>query len=170
MFTHAQQVKGGKARAKQFNSEYQKAARARVKRESLVRAGKAGYQATGERKGWSKANEYARRWRLGHPSEPERWVMSILDGAGIQYEREYPVLDRYSIDLARPDERIAIEVNGHQHKASFGEDEPRAEKHAEKCAALEGDGWTVHIVHAADDREKEAARLLAFLHERGVNE
>jgi hypothetical protein len=90
-------------------------------------AGKCGFKATGEMLGWDKANELAREWRIKHPSEPERWAIGVLAAAGLNhYEREYPVLGRSALDIAWPEAMRAIEINGHQGKAAFGETEPRA--------------------------------------------
>jgi very-short-patch-repair endonuclease len=127
-------------------------------------AGKRGYAATGAAQGWEKANEKAREWRLAHPSSPEQWALDVLAQAGLNhFEREYPVLDGSALDLAWPEARMGVEVNGHQAKPSFGETEPRAERHAAKVAALTAAGWQVLVLDfTATARETAAEQLIQF--------
>ena len=134
-------------------------------------AGKLGFQATGGMLGWEKANEFARRWRLDNPSGPEQRIIEILARLGFaDYEREYSLPDGKSIDFAWPVYRIAIEVNGHQHKASFGEGEPREAGQQEKITALIEDGWKVVILDVASGEipESKVEKLREFL-ARGLN-
>lgn len=132
-------------------------------------AGRKGYLATGARQGWERANEYARQHRLKHPSAPEQWALDVLADAGLNhYTREYPLDGGQSIDLAWPDARLAVEVNGHQHKPSFGEESPRAAKQARKVAALEAEGWRVLVIDATGDRDAAAQQLIQFARQVGV--
>jgi hypothetical protein len=126
-------------------------------------AGKLGFQATGGMHGWQKAHEKARQYRLENPSEPERWMMGVLSEAGFtDYEREYPLHGGYSLDFVL-DGVVAIEVNGHQHKPSFGEGAPRAQGQREKIARF---GGPVFIADATGDRELVACEVLEFLKAR----
>lgn len=161
--------RGGQTRATQFDSEFQQNARSHVKRESLQRAGRAGYAQVGGEVWRCEQSEKARQWRLAHPSEPERWVIEILMehlSLTVSYDREYVIEgDERAVDFAMPDERCVIEVVGHQYKASFGETAPRAGKFADKIAWLASLGYHVHVVDASPgaDRNVEKTRLLAFL-------
>lgn len=163
--------RGGQIRAQAFTSEYQSAARARVKRESLVRAGRAGYEKVGGLEWWALQTEKARYWRFKHPSEPERWVADVLIAHTLEsYDREYIVDgDPRAVDFAFPEHCVAIEVNGHQESPSFGEAAARAQKHAAKVAWLESLGWRVHVVNAKDDRASEERRLIEFLKVQGLS-
>lgn len=126
-------------------------------------AGRRGYLATGARQGWARANEMARQWRKHHPSGPERWALAVLESASLNhFEREYDLGDGYSVDLAWPDAKRAVEIWGHQNKPSFGETEPRAAKQERKLIALEESGWRILVIDPTQDREAEAARLIAF--------
>jgi hypothetical protein len=128
-----------------------------------TRAAKAGFKAAGLTIDWVFANERARLWRVDHPSEPERWAISVLESAGLNhYVREYPVLNGCSLDLAWPDAKRAVEIWGHQTKPSFGETVPRAAKQERKLIQLEEDGWRILVIDPTQDREAEAARLIAF--------
>ncbi len=129
-----------------------------------VYAGKRGWQVTLTRHGLDRAVAAFNRWRLQHPSEPERWIKQLLDENNYtHYDREHAVGFGRTVDFAFVAERIAIEVNGHQSKPSFGESEPRANRQSQKLHDLEKDGWTVYVVNALAERSEEQRRLLEFL-------
>ncbi len=69
-------VAAGKARAKSFTSQYQQAARAQVRRESLQEAGRKGY-----------AHLLAKRYRTRWEDEYEN-IWGEEDGGRWQYEEE----------------------------------------------------------------------------------
>lgn len=124
-------------------------------------AGKRGFAATGAAQGWEKANDKAREWRIAHPSGPEQWAIDVLAQAGINhYQREYPVLDGSALDIAWPEARCAIEINGHQSKPAFGEPCARSERHADKVAALQSDGWQVLVIDITGGYTPAAAEQL----------
>lgn len=128
-----------------------------------LRAAKAGFKAAGLTVDWVFAHERARLWRLDHPSEPERWAIAVLESANLNhFAREHPIPDGCSLDFAWPAVRRAVEIWGHQNKPSFGEAEPRAAKQERKLIALEEAGWRILIIDPTQDREAEAARLIAF--------
>lgn len=124
-------------------------------------AGRKGWQATVTAHGIEKAAERFAAWRIEHPSEPEQWCAGILDELNFKYGREYQE-GNYFIDFIL-DGKIAIEVNGHQSKPSFGESEPRQNAHDEKVAFLEARGWRVIVLNVLDNRERERERLVQFL-------
>lgn len=127
------------------------------------KAGKAGYLATGARKGWAVANERARQYRLKHPSEPEQWAIGVLEAAGLNhYEREHPVAGGSALDFAWPAALRGIEINGHQARASFGESEPRLERQTQKTKKLAAEGWQILVVDATADRGAGAAAIVEF--------
>ena len=158
--------KGGKKRAEAFTPEYQRMARSHVKRESLQASGHKGFIATGGKIGWKRANRKAADWRIAHPSEPERWALSVLESAGLNHfvrEHEPFKSNCKTVDIAWPDEKVCIEVNGHQSKPSFGETTPRVDKQAIKIRGLRRAGWKVLVVDATGDREQAAAQLIEFV-------
>lgn len=121
-------------------------------RRQRSQAGKLGFKATGGKHGWYKVNEAAAQWRRENPSGPEREMIRVLDLLGFgEWEREYMLPDGHSIDFARPDKKVGIEVNGHQSKPSFGEDVARIDKQHEKIKALVEDGWKIIVVDHADE-------------------
>lgn len=157
--------KGGKVRAQAFTSDYQKMARSYVRHESNVANGHKGFIACGGAKGWAKANAHAAQWRIAHPSEPERWALDLLTSRNLNhFKREYAVdEDGHTVDLAWPDRKVAVEINGHQSKPSFGESEPRLSNQQRKIESMIEQGWTVIVIDATADRQSEAERLLDFL-------
>ncbi|MFN7930924.1 MAG: hypothetical protein U0Y68_23965 [Blastocatellia bacterium] len=80
--------RGGQTRAKQLTPAHQRAARRKVKRESLVRAGQKGAQVTADRHGHEKLFEASRQKRLRNPSKWELLAIGILARLGVEYERE----------------------------------------------------------------------------------
>ena len=113
-------IAGGRARAKSFTPEHQRAARAALPHDVVVRAARAGFKAVIERKGGRTINrvlEAARRHRLSNPSKPERAMMELLDGMGVAYEREHNVARHVYrwVDFYIPSLNAAIQVHGGQH-------------------------------------------------------
>lgn len=118
-------AKGGRARAWQFTSDSQKAARANVRRDSLVASGQAGGRATLAIYGRDQVNERLARWRRKHPTALERIVMAWLDEWGETYQREVYVAGYY-VDFLLPF-HIAVEADGeHWHESNdhHGQDRP----------------------------------------------
>lgn len=77
-------------------------------------------------------------WRKNtEPSYPERFFMKVLDGNRIPYEYEMP-FGRYSIDFAMIDKKIALEIDGQQHRFTA-----RRESDKRKDAKLHDAGWKV---------------------------
>jgi len=80
---------GGLKRAQAFTSEYQRAARAKVRHESNVANGRKGGIAYVKKYGYRKLVDQARQYRLNNPSELERIVEDTLQLIGAtDYERE----------------------------------------------------------------------------------
>lgn len=127
-------------------------------------AGRRGYQAAGAKVGWEKMIEKARQWRLAHPSGPERWAIGLLEQAGLNhYEREYPLSDGYSLDIAWPEHKRAIEIDGHPSRASESEQLRRQARQEHKLAELAAEGWQVLVIDATTDRAAGAAAIVEFV-------
>lgn len=100
--------KGGLARAKQFTSESQKAARAKLPHELVVKGAKAGWKAVNDRNP-GLAGRILANWRAKNPSVPEQTVDAWLTELGIEAERE---LSLFGLFIDRAAGSIAIEVDG----------------------------------------------------------
>src|SRR5262245_38743276 len=81
-------LKGGKTRAKQFDSAYQRAARRKVSSESCQRNGRKGAERTIEVHGYKALFEGARRKRLANPSPNELVMIGLLKTLKLKCERE----------------------------------------------------------------------------------
>lgn len=105
--------RGGLSRAKQFTSESQRAARSQVKKESLKRAGAAGFKAFAAKNGIEAAAKRFADWRRAHPSVLERIVRAWLDDLDVFYISE-SVLDGYTIypDFLIMSHGLVVECDG----------------------------------------------------------
>jgi very-short-patch-repair endonuclease len=131
--------KGGRARAQQFTSTSQKAARAQVKPESLRANGKKGFQATARKKGADFAHRLFARHRRKYPSALEKSVSAWLDELGISYKREHPLEDCY-FDFYLPDDGLLIEADGaaFHGQTVHGEDRTGRDEQKNQIAARHG--------------------------------
>ena len=101
------------------------------------------------RKKWLKENPDRHPWRSHNKfkSKPCENVKAFLKKLKILFIEEYnpQILNRnFSIDIAIPDKKIAIEVNGNQHYEKTGELKPY---YKERELLLENDGWKVYQIH-----------------------
>lgn len=158
--------RGGLARAAQFTPASQRAARSKVKPESLARAGRRGARTTIERYGVERLVELSRQRRLEKPSAPEQKLIDILldlgETAGFTYEREYYPLGPgalLTVDFAWAESRKAIEVFGEVHKL-FG----NAGQEQARLGRLRSAGWRVLVIETEDlDNPELPGRLATFL-------
>lgn len=73
-------------------------------------------------------------------SVPCEFLKNFLREKGISFMEEYSVFDRnYSIDIAFPNSKIAIEVNGNQH---YNNDGSLKDYYLERDTYFKGLGWT----------------------------
>lgn len=98
-------------RGSHFTPEFQRAARAKVKRESLQRAGAAGWASCAARYGNAWAGQVAAAWRRDHPSSLERQVSDWLHEFCVAFEREVAVDGVYA-DFVVADFGLVVEVDG----------------------------------------------------------
>lgn len=87
----------------------------------------------GLHKGWKKRS-------TNMPSYPEKFFMGVLDSMNINYEFDRP-FGRWWIDFAMLDKKIALEIDGAQHKK-----EPRKQLDREKDRDLNASGWKVYRI------------------------
>jgi very-short-patch-repair endonuclease len=83
------------------------------------------------------------------PSYPEKIAISILDELKIKYEREYKI-KRYFVDFVIHEFKIAIEIDGQQHKL-----EERKKIDEIKDSLLISNGWKVYRIKYPEENIKE---------------
>jgi very-short-patch-repair endonuclease len=127
------------AKPAHFTREHQRKARARVKRESLVAAGRAGAKATIAKHGYECLFVHSRAYRLRNPSMNELVIIGILAQLKIKKDREWRVgTSFYTVDFYLPKFHKAIEVKGRIHQVF--EQEKRAQNEARKRELLAKQG------------------------------
>lgn len=100
------------------------------------------------RKKWLRDNPERHPWKSNNKfiSEPCENLKHILRSKGINFIEEYEPFDdyNYSIDIAFPDEKIGIEVNGEQHYDRSGNLE---EYYQKRHNLFEERGWKLFEIH-----------------------
>lgn len=101
------------------------------------------------RKKWLKSNPEKHPWRNRDKfkSKPCEKVKEFLSDLGISYIPEFlpEIGDRaFSIDIALPDKKIAIEINGNQH---YNNDGTLKTYYQERHDLLVAAGWNVFEIH-----------------------
>jgi very-short-patch-repair endonuclease len=80
-------------------------------------------------------------WRKNtEPSYPEKFFMEVLKNNDIQYEYECPI-KRYSIDFAIHNKKIALEIDGQQHRF-----DDRIASDKKKDELLKSCGWKIYRI------------------------
>lgn len=101
-----------------------------------------------KRKDYLSKNKDKHPWKKSdkHISGPCENLKKYLDNNGIKYVSEWtPLEDRfYSIDIAFPDEKIGIEINGNQH---YERDGCLKEYYQERHDLITSAGWTLYEIH-----------------------
>jgi|GEM_PF-2336901 len=144
-------------REKFRDSDHQRYAQSHRSTESLREAGRHGYQATAERYGRDYAADLLARHRREQPTRPEREMQGLLAELGAQegrdYQREHKVAPGVYADFAWPERKVAVEVHGGAHQATFFLERGMPEREERRTAVYEREGWTVHVVTDRDLRE-----------------
>lgn len=101
-----------------------------------------------KRKQWLKdhPNEHVWKRNTKFISEPCEKLKKYLLDKGINFVEEYtPFNDiNYCLDIAWPDEKIAIEINGNQH---YNSDGSLSEYYSKRHKLLEQRGWKIIEIH-----------------------
>lgn len=151
-------------RGAHLTPEHQRKARANVKRESLVRAGRNGYQACVAKYGADFAAERVAAWRAANPSALEQIVAGWLDDLGQAYEREAQACPGVYPDFTLPGLRV-VHADGagwHSNGGPHGED--RETRDAWIDAKLHVLGYCALRLSEAEIRDGSGrARLEKFL-------
>jgi very-short-patch-repair endonuclease len=135
--------RGGATRAQSLTSEHQRAARAKVKRESLITAGARGAAVTLERYGAEFRAECLAEHRRLHPSNLELIVLRWLVELRAPFKRDAPIDGgRFYADFIVG--KTALEVDGrHWHTNNEHHGEDREARDHEKDKALRAAGYSV---------------------------
>lgn len=100
------------------------------------------------RKEYLKNNPDKHPWKNGekHKSKPCEILKNLLKSKNIKFVEEFtPLNDRYfSIDIAFPDKKIGLEVNGNQHYNRDGTLKPY---YLERNTLIEKEGWKLYELH-----------------------
>lgn len=101
-----------------------------------------------KRKQWLKNNKDKHSWCKHNKfvSVPCEYVKKFLDIHNISYVAEFqPLSNRYfSIDIAFPNKKIGIEINGNQH---YDTDGNLAEYYKSRHELIESAGWKLYEIH-----------------------
>ena len=101
-----------------------------------------------KRKQWLKDHKDEHVWKRHSKfvSEPCENLKQYLKDKGINFVEEYePFNDvNYCVDIAWPDEKIAIEINGNQH---YNRDGSLCKYYQERHNLFENRGWKVFEIH-----------------------
>ena len=101
-----------------------------------------------KRKQWLLDHKDQHVWRRDSKflSKPCEHLKSYLKEKGINFVEEYEPFDdvNYCVDIAWPDEKIAIEVNGNQH---YNRDGSLSKYYQKRHNLFESRGWKVFEIH-----------------------
>jgi very-short-patch-repair endonuclease len=101
-----------------------------------------------KRKQWLLEHKEQHVWRRDSKflSEPCEHLKTYLKEKGINFVEEYePFKDvNYCVDIAWPDEKIAIEVNGNQH---YNKDGSLSKYYQKRHNLFESRGWKIFEIH-----------------------
>lgn len=152
---------GGLARAKQRTREDQAAAgRARAQKmtkEERVEFARKGWNAACSKVGAGNVIQRIIERQRANPSPIEREVLDYCRGRGWNVEHIYrPWNDRaFTVDIADPANKIAIEVLGPLHFLPFTADQRHYLE--EKVTRLVNEGWNVLLLPCPDNRLPDGA-------------
>jgi len=135
-----------------------------VKREIRVRLSEEVKSHLSEvRKKWLKDNPERHPWRSKEKfkSVPCNVLKDILIKEGLSFVSEYiPLQERsFSLDIAFPDKKIAIEVNGNQHYEADGRLKPY---YQERHNLIESSGWKLIELHYSTVYNNDLIQKLIF--------
>lgn len=101
-----------------------------------------------KRKKYLKLHPELHPWKNKHKfkSIPCEKLKELLNNNNISYVEEYqPLKNRFfSIDIAFPDKKIGLEINGNQH---YNSDGTLKEYYQNRHNLIESDGWKIYEIH-----------------------
>lgn len=124
------------------------------------------------RKKYLKENPDKHPWRRKDKfiSVPCEKLKESLKNAGFCFEEEWIAItsNSYSIDIAFPDIKLGIEVNGSQHYNRAGSLRPYYQSRHDK---IEAEGWSLIEIHYTNCfKQKEVDRLITALKNSNAHE
>ncbi len=157
--------RGGQARAKQFSPEHQRAARANVKRESLVANGKKGNAACIERYGPAVHSRRFAHWRKTAPTSLIKTVTAWLDNGWLTFTTEVELVPGQVYADIVPHlhpRRIVIECDGqHWHENNDHVNEDRESRDRQRDELIRALGYELIHLPEVDIRSGAAKSTLA---------
>lgn len=146
---------------KHLTSAHQKMARSHVKKESLRRAGRSGYEALVSKYGPEYAGDILAKWRRNHPSSIVLKVSGWLDELGVTgIEEEVKIMPSTFVDFKIGNKVIEVDGRGwHAENTFFGEN--RLERDAKKEVAIKELGYDFLRLNEDAIRDNSARALLA---------
>jgi len=156
---------------------HQKYARSRLPHEAVMRGSKKGALTVVQKYGERALMQFARNWRLDHPSEPERKLLHLLsslgyiatsrdeDGMprqnGMQYYLREDPCGNYLLDTYFPVLRCAVEVDG---KPPEWMDDQRLDFELRRIQEIRAHGTSIIQIRAEHiDRPETLQRIKDFL-------
>jgi very-short-patch-repair endonuclease len=119
------------------------------------------------KKKWMKEKPQNHIWNFSkNKSIPCEFLKNKLNEFHIKFEEEYKPLypNRFfAIDIAFPDKKIGIEINGNQH---YNKDKTLKSYYQERHDLIEKDGWKIYEFHyllAYDDKILDQIKKLIAL-------
>ncbi len=116
------------------------------------------YKNNPERHNWKSCSKLV--------SAPCEEFKSILDDNGIEYVSEFTPLEGrfFSIDIAFPEKRIGIEINGNQH---YNKDGSLKEYYENRHRLIEESGWKLYEIHfSVCYKRDEVLGIMSRINER----
>lgn len=77
-------------------------------------------------------------------SKPCEYLKSFLNSKNIKFISEHTVVNNYSIDIAFPEYKLGLEVNGNQH---YDENGKLKEYYIKREKAFNSNGWNLIQIH-----------------------
>lgn len=112
---------------------------------------------------WCSKNPEKHNWRKHDKfkSVPCEKLKDWLKSKGIQYVEEFmPLFEKgryYSIDIAFPDKKIGIEINGNQH---YENDGSLKKYYKERHDIIEAEGWKLYELHYSECFKSERIEII----------
>ena len=118
------------------------------------------------RRKWLQDNPDLHPWKRNDKfkSVPCEVLKTRLRESGLQFEEEYtPLQDRsFAVDIAFPEARLAVEVNGEQH---YNRDGTLRTYYRERHELIEKSGWCVIELHYTRCYEPHLDETLKLIRE-----
>ena len=164
----------GKPGSNQHTHAAKEGRKLEVSQETKDKIGKAGTGRLHNEETKEKLSEIRRKWLQDNPdlhpwkrndkfkSVPCEVLKACLRDSGLQFEEEYtPLQDRsFAVDIAFPEARIAVEVNGEQH---YNRDGTLRTYYRERHELIEKCGWHVVELHYTKCYEPHVRETLALI-------